>query len=114
MSVKEFREDLKHMTLDEALAKHNMCLKDLFNCHQNKTLEKRVKCNVPNIFEVHEGCFTIQKTKNHVKEHYGTYHSLNDAVRVRDELEKCDWDKKQLLSILSKLGINHKHLTGNY
>lgn len=114
MSVEEFQKDLKSMSLDDALKKHNMSLQELFNCHQNKGLKQRFKSHSTYICEIRENSYTIQKTRKGFKEHYGTYHNYDDAVRIVRELEKCDWDKSRLYSILDKLNIDSTHLKGNY
>ena len=38
------------------------------------------------------GTYSIQKYVNGVKEHFGTYRTLEDAREERDYLESIDWD----------------------
>ena len=57
----------------------------------------------------------IAKTKNNnwrvskfvdgVNIYFGSYYSKEDAIKVRDELIKYNWDKDKLNEILLRLGV---------
>lgn len=66
-------------------------------------LRERGDCR--NIYEK-QGAFVISKyDENKHNQYFGSYHSLEDAVLVRDELVKCGWDKSCLWSIRRRLGV---------
>ena len=46
----------------------------------------------------------------HNNKHFGSYKSFEDALIVRDILELCEWDKKSLPLIQSKLEEYHKSM----
>ena len=55
--------------------------------------------------------YRIQKHINKKNTHYGNYHTLKDAMLVRDNLEKHNWDKKHLDEICEEVGVyrvNHR------
>lgn len=108
MSDKEFQKDLKRMSLDEALKKHNKSLKDLFTCNQNRKLSNRWENdkNISNVCKIDEGLYTVQKYQNGEKVHYGTYHNLDEVEFVVNELEKVDWDKNSMVHINEKLALS--------
>lgn len=39
----------------------------------------------------HGNNFRIQKTINRIKKSFGTYKTLEEAIKVRDELEANNW-----------------------
>lgn len=49
--------------------------------------------------------YHIQRHNGGTHMYYGSYNTLKEAKRVCDELEKVNWDKTQLTSILKKTGI---------
>lgn len=49
--------------------------------------------------------YRIRRRINGKTVDFGTYEKLEDAENVILELEKCDWDKKQLMTIKESLGI---------
>lgn len=49
--------------------------------------------------------YRIQKVLYGRRVSYGSYDTLEDAVKVRDELIKCNWDKKQLNKIREETGV---------
>lgn len=36
--------------------------------------------------------YDVRKNINGVIEHFGTYKNLNDAIKVRNQLERSNWD----------------------
>lgn len=61
-----------------------------------------------NIFKQGDSAYYIHKSIDGTCKYYGSYNTVEDAKRIRDELEKVNWDKTQLNDILKKTGI-----TGN-
>lgn len=58
--------------------------------------KKKTTCASKHIYEESEGKFVIRKKKNTYYGYYGTYDSLDKAIRVRDKLIEHDWDKKYM------------------
>ncbi|MBQ6219956.1 MAG: hypothetical protein IJH63_00695 [Methanobrevibacter sp.] len=51
------------------------------------------------------GNYRIRRKINGKVVSFGTYKQLEDAEKVVQELEKCNWDKKELMRIKEDLGI---------
>jgi len=47
--------------------------------------------------------YYIRKTINHKRYDFGSYHTLTEALLVRSELQKVNWDKSYLNWIQSKI-----------
>ena len=93
--LSEFQKDLRTLTLEEALTKHNLNLKDAFNilhCN-NYQLNRRVNRNSHKHIIVNKDKtkFTIQKCVNGKNIHFGTYNSLKDAQTIRNHCIKYGW-----------------------
>jgi len=104
----ELTNDLKNgLSLEEALVKHNTSLKEIFKDVNNYPIKREERTPRTEEWKY------IQYTRNHTyriikgkhRLSYGTYKTFEDAKKVREELIKCNWDKKQLDNILSRNNI---------
>ena len=96
-----FRNDLRNgMTLENALMKYGWSLREVFQYCHRKNVDNQYRficlCN---------GYFNIRKYVNGEQIYYGYFKELDDAVKVRDKLMECDWDKSQLPRIMEELGL---------
>lgn len=55
-----------------------------------------------NIYKNNNGKYFIEKRKNNVKTHYGTYDTFQEAVEARDELIRNGWVKDEALNLKQK------------
>lgn len=109
----EFQKDLQNgLSIDEACSKHDVGFGEVvlsFNPLQKKKKSKKskkVKCSTPSkyIFQ-RDDRFTIRKTIKSKTMIFGTYHSLEDAIRVRDELISIGWKQRSVDKICEQFGI---------
>lgn len=111
----ELTKDLRNgLSLEEALQKHNTSLREIFKDINNYPIKTEQRTPRTEEWKY------IQYTKNHTyriikgkhRISYGTYKNFEDACKVREELIKCDWDKKQLPKILSQNNIRSQRKRG--
>ena len=110
----EFQKDLQNgLSIDEACSKHDVSFGEavlgfnhLQKRNKSKKKGKKVKCSTPSkyIFQ-RDDRFTIRKTIKSKTMIFGTYNSLEDAIRVRDELINIGWKQRSVDSICEQLGI---------
>lgn len=100
----EITEDLRAgLTLEDTLIKHGTNLRELF-----KPNKKRTPCHFNEFTSIR---FTPHNTYRIVKKiglhdvQFGTYKTHEDALIVRNELIKCNWDKSQLEKIYRETGV---------
>lgn len=111
MNVAEFREDLKTMTLNECLKKHNVDLNTAFKLSTLQTLPPNTRVNpMAYIRKTKHRTYRIVKYFGKHDEHmryngFGTYKTLKEAQAIRDELIQVNWDKSKLEEIKDKLNI---------
>ena len=107
-----FQDSLKQgMTIDEALTKYNLTLKQAFTALQytkpnTKTKKRRQTSPERNIIK-HENTYLIRKTINHHTKYYGRYNTLADARRVKNELISLNWNA-DIDEVCQKLGIQRR------
>jgi len=96
----------KGMGLEETLLKHHTNLQELFQSNSNKSNSRyRVFDEWSQIQPTKWNSFRVYKYIYGHRIEFGTYHTHEDAILVRDELIKCDWDKSQLPGILERIGV---------
>ena len=107
MIPKAITIDLRNgMGLEETLVKHKTNLQELFQSNSNKCNSKySVFDEWSQIQPTKHGTFRVYKYLYGHRIEFGSYRSHEDAILVRDELIKCDWDKNQLPRIIRELGI---------
>lgn len=49
--------------------------------------------------------FAVRKSVNGKTKIFGTYNSLDDACKVRDELERVGWNQRRVDSVCERLGV---------
>ena len=100
MIPKEITRDLQSgMSLEETLIKHNTNLKILFQ------KEKEGFYEVMKYIEKRGNHYYIKKKIMNRTYYFGTYATLEDAQRVRDQLMLCDWKQNQVDRICRGLGV---------
>ncbi len=101
MIPKEITNDLKNgLTLEDTLIKHGTNLHILFSGKKPNPYPEWM-----NIRTTKYNTYRVSKTINRKKIEYGTYKSYEDALHVRNELIKNNWDKTLLPEICKKLNI---------
>ena len=106
--MQNFQDDLRNgMGLDDALCKYNLTLKEAFEAFPG-TLRKGPNNRYHSgklYITKRDGKFYIRKTINGKNLHFGTYHSLDDAIQIRDYFQEHGWDKSKLDEVCELLGI---------
>lgn len=69
----------------------------------NKYHPSQISMGTSYIHRTKNNKFTVCKYHDNRKIFYGTYDDLETAQLIRDELIKCNWDKKQLNRIRNKI-----------
>lgn len=118
MGVKAFQNDLrKGMTLEDALIKHNLTLKEALDVvHKPITQPKRMKPytkrniykNVGMHIRLRKDSCHLRKSINGKMHWGGAYDTLEDAEKVRDYLEKHGWNKIKVNQACKELGIKRR------
>ena len=104
MIPKCITQDLRSgLSLEDTLIKHGTNLKELFQSNSDK------KCffidDWTYIRPTKYNSFRVAKTIYGGRIEFGTYKTHEDALLVRNELIKCNWDKNQLEDIYEKTGV---------
>ena len=121
-SITSFQKDLRNgFTIDEALNKHGLSLKEVFNYLHKETLKKTrpVTSNEGSVRKNPQSDhYHVKKTIKGTNVVFGTYATKEEAEIIRQELIKHSWDKNKLDEILKKTGIkrirqNHREVSGD-
>lgn len=128
MKCLEFREDLKRgMSIEDALVKHGLSFQTAFNVLQykqpdqpgtvikprfrkpknhpkKKHSQNYVKSNEMYIMQ-RNNTFCIRKQIKGTTRMFGTYNSLEDALKMREALEQDGWHQRHVDKICKELGI---------
>ena len=106
----EFQKDLRTLTLDEALTKHGLTLKEAFTTLHHQLLYSKKKPQKPLIQYIQEtnGRYYVKKQVNGKVRTFGTYTTLTDAKRLRDHCIKHGWKQKQVDNYCKELGIKRE------
>ena len=95
-----FRNDLKNgMTLENALRKYGWSLREGFNYCHRRNFDNQYRF----IYLTTNGYFNVRRMEGGRNIYYYCSKELDDAVKVRDKLMECDWDKSQLPRIMEEL-----------
>ena len=118
MGIIDFQQDLKQgMTINEALIKHKMTLKEVITKLTTKPEKETKKPTRPvelrNITKNKKNnTYYIRKSKttNGKKKslRYGTYNTLKEAQTIRDELIKNGWNQKSIDNLCKKHNITRR------
>lgn len=99
--LEELQEDLQVLSIEDLVKKYNLSFKELFELSkQIDVKDKYVTLNAGN--------YIISKSIDGKNEYFGSYRDKGEAIKVRDELIKCKWDKDKLPEIVDKLEIISK------
>ena len=124
MDIKSFQHDLKNgMSIDEACQIYNITLKQAFDQLHIKKQPNKVKPQsnrryCPTHYIQHwkgryylRKCIpVIEKGKPRNKTvQFGTYSSLEDAIKVREAMKEDGWHIKHLPRICNELNIRRVH-----
>ena len=116
IDVEKFREDMRSGTpLDEVLKKHNLDIKTAMNMlikynNPPKKTKKRKRKNIYsktdelNIYKVNNQ-YIIKKSINKCVKSFGGYDTLEDAIKVRDYLNKHGWYHNRLKTAWKNCGV---------
>lgn len=102
-----FQDDVKVMSLDESLIKHNLTLKDAFeSClKSNWKKKKSSKTAGQKYIQYKRNYYTVRKYKNRKLVYFGKYKTEKDAIKVRDYFIEHGWDKTQLTRVCRLLNV---------
>ena len=114
----EFQSDLKNgMTLTDALTKHGLTLEKAFNILHyipkkkqiipNKKKHKRKpKTYTPTHYiQCRNGRYYLRKHAHGKGRAFGTYSTLEDAIRMREALKLDGWHQTHVDRLCDELGI---------
>ena len=96
-----FRNDLRDgMTLENALRKYDFNLREVFDFCHRRNLDSQYR-----FIYLLNGSFVIRRVVDGKQMYYFRCRELDDAVRIRDKLIECDWDKSKIPEIKMELGL---------
>jgi hypothetical protein len=110
LDIEEFQKDLKKMTLEEALIKHNISFKEAVNSMPMNLTKKSVKHkkrwkNNGRYIQERDGKFYLRKWIEDKTLLFGTYKSLDDAKKVREMCQERGWLQDNIKEYCEELGI---------
>ena len=113
-SLYKFRNDLRNgLTIAEACTKHNITFKYAVDNMErpytkNRKPNRRSKCTSTkaslNIYRIGKGGFTIYKSVNSRSQNFGTYRTLEDAVKIAKKAKVGDLIKVVYFSAFQVAG----------
>ena len=93
----EFQKDLQKMTLNEALNKHNLTLKEAINQITLPRKRYKPKKNPQNKYiQSRDKKYYLRKWVNGKTKQFGTYYTIHDARTIRDTCQKEGWIQKNI------------------
>ena len=110
-NIQKIQKDLQNgMSINDACRKYNISFKVL--CNIMPRSHPKQKKEPPKVeSRTLEPKITQRKDSyyvRHGRDMYGTYSSLEDAIRMRDYCEKHGWSKNQLDNYCRILGITRR------
>lgn len=102
VDVLELKQDFKsHLTITEVCMKHKITLGEALCLIQPKYARNQSSPNRTNEHYIQElnGRFYIRKRRRNKIRSYGGYSTLEEAIKVRDKLMNCEWDRSKLEQI---------------
>ena len=109
-SLYKFRNDLRNgLTIAEACTKHNITFKyAVDNMERQHKPKRRVRGKSrresEHIYRNGEN-YTIYKSINSRSYNFGTYRTVEDAIKVRNYFYEHGWDRKELDKVCQDLNI---------
>jgi hypothetical protein len=114
MSIKAFQRDLqKGMTLHDALQKHQLTLKEAFQQAEKPIKHKGTPetYHASQYIQYRDGHYYLRKNVfskskgRPVTRMFGTYTTLEDAVKMREAQKKIGWKVTHVDRLCEELGI---------
>lgn len=108
VDIETFRKDLKVMTLEETLIKHNVSFQEAVQVMPRKFSKKKVKKKLKNsgrYIQERDGKYYLRKWVTDKTLHFGTYSSLEDAQKMRELCQERGWIQEKVLDYCNELGI---------
>lgn len=108
--LRSFQNDLREgMTIQEALMKYNMSLEYAFKKLQHKSPKKSryvpKQKNQTKYIQERNNHFYLRKAIRKKVKPFGTYSSLEDAVKVRDHCMRHGWKQTKIDEYCKELGV---------
>lgn len=107
----QFRKDLQNgMTISEGLTKYKITLGEAFNALQyyNKPKISPTRTNEYNIRQNLQGHYFIIKWIHGKQTNFGTYTTVEDAVKIRDWFMENGWDKENIDKACTECGVTRR------
>ena len=103
----EFQKDLRTMTLNDALIKHGLTLKEAFNTlHAGTPRDYKQKNKGEKYIILNQsGNYAIQKWVNGKNQNFGTYNTLKDAQKIRSQCIKQGWIQQNINRYCEETGV---------
>lgn len=106
VNIPKFRKDLKEMTLEEALIKHNTNLKEVMSLIP---IQGCINPDAPNFksryIQKTDGKFYLRRYIDKELLLFGTYTSLDDAIAIRECCEEQGWIQSNVLKYCKEKGV---------
>ena len=106
-----FQEDLRSgMSLEDTLTKYGLSLKEALDqipLTVDHSPNSRYYCGEEYI-SARDGGYLIRKTLEGVHTYFGTYDSLDDAMKVRDRIIELGWNKSELDNECLELNVKRR------
>ena len=108
VNVTELHQDMKTMSITDACTKHCISFKEAvallskYNPYPKKT--KFVQIDEPHINK-YGNRFIIKKSIKGKLQHFGSYKTLEDAIKVRDYMMEHGWDKSKIKEVKQIVGV---------
>lgn len=106
-ALTEFQTDLRNgMTIHDALIKHNLTFKQAVeNIYKPHTQQKTPHPTNEKYIAYRDGHYYLRKYSRKKTRMFGTYHTLEDAVKVRDHCIKYGWKQHSIDKYCQELGV---------
>ena len=103
---REIRQDLKDgMTINDVCTKYQLTFKQLMRLFNGDRYKATTKESISTTGELYISRVGNRYIIRRCKKHYGTYKTLEDAVKVRNHLIFNGWYKNRLNTICKELGV---------
>ena len=108
-----FRNDLWNgMSINDALIKHETNLHDVVRALQNKPHKPGSKSKVTSSPEhyilIRGDTYAVRKSIKGKNRMFGTYNSMEDAIRMREALKLDGWHQRHVDRLCEELGIQRR------
>ena len=108
MNYKKIQEDLRNgMSITDCCRKYNISFQDLCD-RMPKRQKPKTKSNRftgEKYIQTRDGKYYLRKSVNKKTRMFGTYNSLEDAIKVRDHCIEHGWIQKNIDQYCRELGI---------